>query len=127
MPDNQLDDSDDKPKKSKKKWVMCCPKDLPKKPKPEPKIELPKPVVCEPIEKPPKKPKKAEKPACERPAHYRSGSEQRAYLEKEVVPILMEGMLALARDQPRDPISYLEKFWLEEQQKCDIPLPEDLL
>ncbi|XP_064541795.1 protein dpy-30 homolog [Drosophila montana] len=127
MPDNQLDDWDDTSKKTKKKRVMCCPKDLPKKPKPEPKIKPPKPVVCDPIEKPPKKPKEAVKPACERPPHYRSGSEQRAYLQQEVVPILMEGMLGLARDQPRDPISYLEKFWLKEQQKCDIPLPDDLL
>ncbi|XP_017841224.1 protein dpy-30 homolog [Drosophila busckii] len=96
-----------------------------KKPKNEP---VAKPVECVPIVKPEKQPKRRDEEAsCNRPRHYRSASEQRDYLQKEAVPILMEGMLALAREQPKDPITYLERFWLQQQQKCDIPLPENLL
>lgn len=124
-------DVDLKPKKKEKKknWVMCCKKDLPPPPTPKrvPKERPPTIVKCKPIEKPPKTPKVEPKPVCEKPAYYRSSYEQRAYLEREVVPILMQGMVALARDQPRDPISYLEKFWLEDKRKCDIPIPQNLL
>ncbi|XP_017864204.1 PREDICTED: protein dpy-30 homolog [Drosophila arizonae] len=106
---------------------MCCKKDLPPPPKPAPVEKPPQVVKCEPIKKPPK-PKKADaEPVCEKASFYRSGDELRAYLDREVVPIMMEGMVALARDQPKDPISYLEHFWLDEKHKCDIPLPENLL
>ncbi|TDG48081.1 hypothetical protein AWZ03_005498 [Drosophila navojoa] len=116
-----------KKKSSKKNWVMCCKKDLPPPPKPAPVEKPPQVVKCESIKKPPK-PKKGEaEPACEKPEYYRSNDELRAYLDREVVPIMMEGMVALARDQPKDPISYLEHFWLGEKHKCDIPLPENLL
>ncbi|KAH8408560.1 hypothetical protein KR215_007487 [Drosophila sulfurigaster] len=115
--------------KSKKKWVMCCPKDLNKSPKKH--IEKPLPPIqqvnCERIEKLPKAIKKQDEPHCEQSKHYRSPAEKRAHLEKEVVPIFMQGMLELAREQPKDPISYLEKFWLKKQHKCDISLPENLL
>jgi len=58
---------------------------------------------------------------------YKSEADKRTYLEQEVVPIMMEGMLGLAREMPRDPIGYLEKFWLENKHKCDIDLPQNIL
>ncbi|XP_022229252.2 protein dpy-30 homolog [Drosophila obscura] len=88
-----------------------------------------KSTECPPMEKPKKK-KKAPPQAeveCNRPKFYRSPEEKRSYLEQQVVPILMEGLLAVARDQPRDPIGYLEKFWLQDKQRCDIQLPQNIL
>ncbi|XP_034482233.1 protein dpy-30 homolog [Drosophila innubila] len=115
-------------KKKNKNWVMCCPKDLKKPPKPVQKPLPPiKTVKCPRIEKPPKQPKQEDEVKCEQTKYYRSAAEQRQHLEKEVVPILMQGMLEVAREQPKDPISYLEKYWLNKQHKCDIKLPDDLL
>ncbi|KAH8366155.1 hypothetical protein KR093_009801, partial [Drosophila rubida] len=115
-------------KPKKKKWVMCCPKDLKKQPPKKVEKPLPPTVVkCEKLEKPPKTPKPRPEPHCERSKSYRSPAEQRAYLEKEAVPIFMEGMLELAREQPQDPISYLQNFWLKRQHECAIPLPKNLL
>ncbi|KAH8283323.1 hypothetical protein KR054_003174, partial [Drosophila jambulina] len=86
-------------------------------------------VICPDIVKPKKEPKEEESevPACQRSNSYSSPAEKRQYLETEVVPILMEGMLGLAREMPRDPIGYLEKFWLQNKHKCDIDLPENIL
>jgi len=107
---------------------MCCPKDVKKPPKAIQKPLAPiKPVKCDPIEKPQKKPKEKDEIKCNRFKNYRSAAEQRVHLEKEVVPILMQGMLEVAREQPRDPITYLENFWLQKQYKCSIKLPEDTL
>ncbi|XP_034657542.1 protein dpy-30 homolog [Drosophila subobscura] len=90
-------------------------------------------IDCPPMEKPKKKeapPPQAEAEAeaeCNRPKFYRSPEQKRVYLEQQAVPILMEGMLAVAREQPRDPIGYLEKFWLQDSHKCDIQLPQNIL
>ncbi|BFF99717.1 protein dpy-30 homolog [Drosophila madeirensis] len=84
---------------------------------------------CPAMEKPKKKeapPSQAEA-ECNRPKFYRSPEQKRVYLEQQAVPILMEGMLAVAREQPRDPIGYLEKFWLQDSHKCNIQLPQNIL
>ncbi|KAH8300735.1 hypothetical protein KR059_001178 [Drosophila kikkawai] len=88
-----------------------------------------KPILCPDIVKPKKEEKLEEGEVldCQRPKSYTSPAEKRQYLEKEVVPILMEGMLGLSREMPRDPIGYLEKFWLQKKQKCDIDLPQNIL
>ncbi|XP_026847458.1 uncharacterized protein LOC113566359 [Drosophila persimilis] len=86
-----------------------------------------KAIDCPPIEKPKKEASPKAEPECNRPHFYRSPEEKRTYLELQVVPILMEGMLAVAREQPRDPIGYLEKFWLQDRLKCDIQLPKNIL
>ncbi|XP_020816612.1 uncharacterized protein LOC110190452 [Drosophila serrata] len=85
--------------------------------------------ICPEIVKPKKEAKEeiSHAPDCQRPNSYRSPAEKRQYLENEVVPILMEGMLGLAREMPRDPIGYLEKFWLQKKHKCDIDLPKNIL
>ncbi|KAL7733504.1 hypothetical protein ACLKA6_004974 [Drosophila palustris] len=127
MSTKQQQDSLDNQKK-KKNWVMCCPKDLKKSSKPGQRPLPPlKPVKCDPIEKPPKKIKQQDEVKCEQTKNYRSPAEQRQHLEREAVPILMQGMLEVAREQPTDPIAYLEKFWLKKQHQCDIKLPDDLL
>nr|NP_788513.2 uncharacterized protein Dmel_CG33060 [Drosophila melanogaster]AAO41245.2 uncharacterized protein Dmel_CG33060 [Drosophila melanogaster] len=64
---------------------------------------------------------------CPRTKSFKPPEERRIFLEQEVVPILMEGMLGLAREMPRDPIGYLQKFWLDDKHKCDIPLPQNIL
>ncbi|EDV95755.1 protein dpy-30 homolog [Drosophila grimshawi] len=120
--------SNKQPDSHRSKKIKCCSKDLKKVPKAVPKrTPPPKPVVCDPIVKPPEQAKIADKPKCNQPSYYRSEAQQRDYLQQEVVPILMEGMLGLAREQPRDPITYLEAYWLKDQHKCDIQLPKDLL
>ncbi|KAI8041470.1 uncharacterized protein LOC128257049 [Drosophila gunungcola] len=73
------------------------------------------------------KPEGSDGKECPRTGSFRSSADQRIYLEQEVVPILMEGMLGLARELPRDPIGYLEKFWLNNEHKCDIKLPQNIL
>ncbi|KAM8710904.1 hypothetical protein ACLKA7_017519 [Drosophila subpalustris] len=123
MSTKQDQDSVDKQKK-KKNWLMCYAKELKKSTKAEPPI---KPVRCELVEKPAKKIKEQDEFKCERTKTYRSPAEQRQHLEREAVPILMQGMLELAREQPTDPIACLEKFWLGKQHQCDIELPDDLL
>ncbi|XP_017043508.1 protein dpy-30 homolog [Drosophila ficusphila] len=92
-------------------------------------------ILCPDKEKPKteKKPKKERKPEdpelkdCPRTKGYKSEADKRTYLEQEVIPILMEGMLGLAREMPKDPINYLEKFWLYNKHKCDIELPKNIL
>ncbi|XP_017098285.1 protein dpy-30 homolog [Drosophila bipectinata] len=85
-------------------------------------------ILCPPIDKPKKKAKEeAKEKDCPRATNYKTADQRRQYLEQEVVPILMEGMLGLAREMPQDPITYLKKFWLQDQHKCDIDLPKDLL
>lgn len=86
-------------------------------------------ILCPDIDKPRKesKPEGPEGKDCRRPSTFSTPAERREYLEKEVVPILMEGMLGVAREMPRDPIRYLEKFWLHNKHKCDIDLPENIL
>ncbi|XP_016965164.1 protein dpy-30 homolog [Drosophila biarmipes] len=85
-------------------------------------------VLCPDVQKPKKEPKPSnEAKECPRVKNYKSEGDKRAYLEQEVVPILMEGMLGLAREMPRDPIGYLEKFWLDNKHKCDIELPQNIL
>ncbi|XP_030385949.1 uncharacterized protein LOC115632834 [Scaptodrosophila lebanonensis] len=135
MSNNQQPPIGGKSKSAKlKKWIRCCPKDFEKDvPKPPavrsqswPRYQ--RPVQCKPIERPPKVKPPPEQPVeCVRSKSYRSYEEKHAYMEQEVVPVLMEGLLALARDQPRDPISYLETFWVRGQHKCDIQLPQNLL
>ncbi|KAH8239109.1 hypothetical protein KR032_000932 [Drosophila birchii] len=85
--------------------------------------------ICPEIVKPKKEPKPEgdEVHDCPRHKSYRSPAEKRQFLENEVVPIVMEGMLGLAREMPRDPIAYLEKFWLQKKHKCDIDLPQNIL
>ncbi|KAH8416267.1 hypothetical protein KR222_001675 [Zaprionus bogoriensis] len=116
-------------KKSQKKQNIMCVRKKKKASNPKKRSSLPpmKPVVCKPIEKPPKQPKSLDEPICHQSKFYRSPAETRAYLEAEVVPILMEGMLGLAREQPNDPITYLYKFWKQDQHKCDIQLNDNLL
>ncbi|KAH8302611.1 hypothetical protein KR044_008894, partial [Drosophila immigrans] len=113
----------------KKKTVMCCPKDVKNPLSNRDRNPLPpiKKVNCELLEKLPKKPKVPEEPACHQSKHYQSAAEQRAQLEKEAVPIFMQGMLELAREMPKDPILHLEQLWLQKKHKCDIKLPENLL
>jgi len=41
----------------------------------------------------------------------------RQYLDQTVVPILLQGLSALARERPRDPIDYLSKFLLDNKDK----------
>ncbi|EDW99780.2 uncharacterized protein Dyak_GE23100 [Drosophila yakuba] len=92
-------------------------------------------ILCPDADKPKKehKPRKEsefdglEAKECPRTKNFRSPADRRVYLEQEVVPILMEGMLGLAREMPRDPIGYLQKFWLEDKHKCDIRLPQNIL
>lgn len=85
-------------------------------------------ILCPPIEKPMKKAKEEVKHKdCPRATNYKTPGQRRQYLEQEVVPILLEGMLGLAREMPQDPINYLQKFWLQDKHKCDIDLPKDLL
>nr|XP_017011627.2 protein dpy-30 homolog [Drosophila takahashii] len=86
-------------------------------------------ILCPDVEKPNKEPKPEEDGVkkCQRVEGYKSSADRRIFLEQEVVPILMEGMLGLAREMPRDPIGYLEKFWLENKHKCDIQLPQNIL
>lgn len=129
MSDCSSDHAKPAPKK-KSNIITCCVRKTKPKPKPKP-VQKPEPplkqVVCDPIVKPPKKTKPRAEPKCDRFEFYKSGDEQRAYLSREVVPILMEGMLGLAREQPQDPITYLYKFWNDDQHKCDIPLVDNLL
>ncbi|EDW73606.2 uncharacterized protein Dwil_GK16563 [Drosophila willistoni] len=68
---------------------------------------------------------KLEAQNCNRPKNYSTPAEKRSYLELKVTPVLMEGMLGLARDQPTDPVSYLEEYWLKEQHKCNINLTQN--
>jgi len=85
-------------------------------------------VLCPDVKKPKKEPKPGDEAKdCPRVKSYKSEADKRIYLEQEVVPIMMEGMLGLAREMPRDPIGYLEKFWLENKHKCDIDLPQNIL
>ncbi|XP_017080173.1 protein dpy-30 homolog [Drosophila eugracilis] len=86
-------------------------------------------VLCPDIEKAKKetKPTTGEAKECPRTQGYKPPADKRTYLEQAVVPILMEGMLGLAREMPRDPLGYLEKFWLQDKHKCDIELPQNLL
>uniref|UniRef100_A0A6P4EFQ3 Uncharacterized protein LOC108039616 n=1 Tax=Drosophila rhopaloa TaxID=1041015 RepID=A0A6P4EFQ3_DRORH len=86
-------------------------------------------ILCPDVVKPKKEPKPegTEVKECPRAGSYKSSADQRIYLEQEVIPILMEGMLGLAREMPRDPIGYLEKFWLYNKHKCDIKLPQNIL
>lgn len=121
--------SDKKPSPKKKSNIItCCVRKAKPKPKPKPEPEPQfKQVVCDPIVKPPKKIKPRAEPKCDKSEFFKSPDEQRAYLNREVVPILMEGMLGLARELPQDPITYLYKFWKEDQHKCDIPLVDNLL
>ncbi|KAH8364538.1 hypothetical protein KR084_007748 [Drosophila pseudotakahashii] len=86
-------------------------------------------ILCPHAEKPKKEPEPEGDGVkkCQRVEGYKSSADRRLFLEQEVVPILMEGMLGLAREMPRDPIGYLEKFWLENKHKCDIQLPQNIL
>lgn len=123
------DDVKPKPKK-KSNIITCCQRKGKPKPKPKP-VEPPLPpiteVVCEPIVEPTTRVEPPTLPVCEKSLYYTSDDEQRAYLNDEVVPILMEGMLGLAREQPKDPITYLRDFWKDDRHKCDIPLRDNLL
>lgn len=119
---------DKKPKPKKKNIVTCCHKKAKPKPKPvEPPLPPYTEAVCEPIVKPPKPTKPRAEPVCDKSKFYKSGDEQRAYLNREVVPILMQGMLGLAREQPKDPISFLRDFWKDDRHKCEVPLRDNLL
>ncbi|KAH8380437.1 hypothetical protein KR009_010682 [Drosophila setifemur] len=85
-------------------------------------------IICPPIDKPKKqKPEEGQERDCPHSKNYRSPADKRIFLEQQVVPILMEGMLGLAREMPRDPICYLKKFWLQDKHKCDIQLPRNTL
>jgi protein dpy-30 len=41
----------------------------------------------------------------------------RAYLERSVVPLLVEGLAALARDRPAEPVEYLAAFLLKNKDR----------
>ncbi|EDV52267.2 protein dpy-30 homolog [Drosophila erecta] len=92
-------------------------------------------ILCPDADKPPKEPNPLKESGpdgfqakeCPRTKSFRPPEDRRKYLEQEVVPILMEGMLGVAREMPRDPIGYLQKFWLNDKHKCDIPLPQNIL
>ncbi|KAH8295638.1 hypothetical protein KR018_000660 [Drosophila ironensis] len=85
-------------------------------------------ILCPSIDKSKQKAKEDKTDTdCPQSKSYRCPADKRSYLEQEVVPILMEGMLGLAREMPQDPITFLKRFWLENQHKCDIDLPKNIL
>ena len=45
----------------------------------------------------------------------------REYLEQTVVPLLMQGMQALVRERPGDPIEYLATYLLKNKDKVGKP------
>lgn len=41
------------------------------------------------------------------------------YLDQTVAPILLEGMKALAKERPQDPIGFLAQYLLKHKGQCD--------
>lgn len=41
------------------------------------------------------------------------------YLDQTVAPILLEGMKALAKERPQDPITFLANYLLKHKNQCE--------
>jgi hypothetical protein len=47
----------------------------------------------------------------------------KAYLEASVIPLLLHGLEAVARERPADPIEYLAAYLVSNNPQRDNPLP----
>lgn len=43
------------------------------------------------------------------------------YLDQTVAPVLLEGMKALAKERPQDPITFLANYLLKHKSQCEEP------
>lgn len=41
------------------------------------------------------------------------------YLDQTVAPVLLEGMKALAKERPQDPITFLANYLLKHKSQCE--------
>lgn len=48
---------------------------------------------------------------------------EKAYLEATVLPLLLHGLEAVAKDRPKDPIEFLAAYLLSNNPQRDQPLP----
>lgn len=51
---------------------------------------------------------------------------EKEYLESTVLPLLLHGLEALAKERPVDPIEYLAAYLISNNPQRDEPLPEPL-
>ncbi|CAJ0581908.1 unnamed protein product, partial [Mesorhabditis spiculigera] len=69
-------------------------------------------------EKEPEKENSAPPPAAKEPAPRAAPTvPTRQYLDQAIVPILLQGLGALAKERPEDPITFLANFLLREKDK----------
>ena len=47
----------------------------------------------------------------------------KAYLEASVLPLLLHGLEAVAKDRPQDPVEYLAAYLISNNPQRDTPLP----
>lgn len=48
---------------------------------------------------------------------------EKAYIEATVLPLLLYGLEAVAKDRPRDPIEYLAAYLISNNPQREQPLP----
>ncbi|EDW39450.1 GL16811 [Drosophila persimilis] len=61
---------------------------------------------------------------CRKPRMDLNSLPVRQYLDQTVAPILLNGLQALAKDRPEDPVSYLAAYLMKNKNRCDEMNPE---